>query len=73
MKSTFEARSQISLIDGENIKKWWSTIQNLYFPLHDASRNRRTDEFDDLRKLPGEQINIIANTIQKYARILQKH
>ena len=49
-----EARSLVSLINNENIQKWLKTLQNLYFLLHEASRNRRSEEFEDLRQAPGE-------------------
>lgn len=67
-----EARSLVSLINEENIQKWWKTVQYLYFPLHEASRNRRCEEFEDLKQLPGELTSLFTTRIIKHARMLRK-
>jgi len=67
-----EARSLVSLINEENVQKWWKIIQDLYFPLHAASRNSRCEEFEDLKQFPGEPTSLFTARILKHARMLQK-
>jgi hypothetical protein len=67
-----EARSLVSLINDENIQNWWKIIQDLYFPMHEASRNRRCEEFEELRQLHGEPTSLFTTRIVKHARMLRK-